>query len=264
MKLGPFEIQVLKKAHDLALGIERNSKDSDFSESALFELSGLLKSLEISEFAAAQKLAEIPDHFFPTMTLKHFSNFIVPLERALDRNLRDDQFVVTDTDRNPPELTAKKTLEKVPLYFVLDNLRSAFNVGSIFRLADCAGASEILLCGYTATPKNETLQKTSLGSWQNTKWQSFAHIKNAFAYLESLKVQIIALETAENAKNLYQMNFSQPTAFVVGNERFGLDRETLSCSHAVASLPAWGQKNSLNVSNALSIAAYEWRRQWKQ
>lgn len=259
MKLGSFEIQVLKKAHDLAHSIEKQSKDSDFSESALFELSGLLKSLETSEFETAQKLAEIPDHFFPTMTLKHFSNFIVPLERALDRNLRDDQFVVTDQDKKPIQALASK----VPLYFVLDNMRSAFNVGSIFRLADCVGATEILLCGYTATPENETLQKTSLGSWQNTKWQNFAGIKEAFAYLESLKVQIVALETAENSKNLYEMHLTQPTAFVVGNERFGLDRETLLISHKVASLPVWGQKNSLNVSNALSIAAYEWRRQWK-
>jgi tRNA G18 (ribose-2'-O)-methylase SpoU len=267
MSLAPLELQILKKAHELALTIERESKDAHFPEASLFELSGLLKTLETSANLEAQKLAEIPDHFFPSMTLKHFSNFIVPIERALDRNLRDDQFLITDRDTSTTAAggTAPKafTSQKVPLYFVLDNMRSAFNVGSIFRLADCVGASEILLCGYTATPENETLQKTSLGSWQNTRWQSFPHLKEAFAYLESLKVQIVALETAEKSSNLYDLHLTTPTAFVVGNERFGLDREILEISHKVASLPVWGQKNSLNVSNALSIAAYEWRRQWQ-
>lgn len=256
MSLAPLEVQILKRAFDLAITIEKSSKDAEFNEQSLFELSGLLKTLETSESITAQKLAEIPDHFFPKMSLKHFSNFIVPLERALDRNLRDDQFMITEVDQKP-------ATEKVPLYFVLDNMRSAFNVGSIFRLADCVGATEVLLCGYTPTPDNETLQKTSLGSWQSTNWKSFAHLKEAFAYLESLKVQIVALETAEKSSNLYEMTLTQPTAFVVGNERFGLDREILSLSHRVASLPVWGQKNSLNVSNALSIAAYEWRRQWQ-
>lgn len=260
MQLDPIELQILKKAYELAHLIEKESKDAHFPEASLFELSGLLKTLETSTHASAQKLAEIPDHFFPSMTLKHFSNFIVPIERALDRNLRDDQFLITATDTK--DITPKAS-GKVPLYFVLDNMRSAFNVGSIFRLADCVGASEILLCGYTATPDSETLQKTSLGAWKNTKWQSFSHLKEAFAYLESLKVQIVALETAEKSSSLYDLSLTTPTAFVVGNERFGLDREALEISHQVASLPVWGQKNSLNVSNALSIAAYEWRRQWQ-
>lgn len=267
MSLAAFELQILKKAHELALTIEQTSKDACFSEASLFELSGLLKTLETSTHFEAQKLAEIPDHFFPSMSLKHFSNFIIPIERALDRNLRDDQFLITDRDSTAATGggTAPKafTSQKVPLYFVLDNMRSAFNVGSIFRLADCVGALEILLCGYTVTPENETLQKTSLGAWKNTRWQNFTHLKEAFAYLESLKVQIVALETAEKSSNLYDLHLTTPTAFVVGNERFGLDRESLQLSHKVASLPVWGQKNSLNVSNALSIAAYEWRRQWQ-
>ena len=185
MSLAAFELQMLKKAHELALMMEQTSRDACFSEASLFELSGLLKSLETSTQFEAQKLAEIPDHFFPSMSLKHFSNFIIPIERALDRNLRDDQFLITDLDSTAATNaggTAPKafTSQKVPLYFVLDNMRSAFNVGSIFRLADCVGATEILLCGYTATPENETLQKTSLGAWQNTRWQSFSHLKEPF------------------------------------------------------------------------------------
>ena len=94
-----------------------------------------------------------------------------------------------------------------------------------------------------------------------------AHNFNSDKHLQELKaknVQIYALETAQEAKSLHSFNFeNKATAFVVGNERFGLEASTLALCDGVIAIPTFGIKNSLNVANALSIAAYEWRRQWK-
>jgi len=237
--------------------MEQTGQDGEFQEKDLFQLAGLLQSFAISEKPELEKLSLIPEHLHPKMSLRHFLNFLVPIERLVGRNVSDDSFLVTSMDKPKTQTT------KVPLYFVLENIRSAFNVGSIFRLADCLAAEKIYLCGYTATPENEALEKTSLGTLQNTEWLHFDHLTDALQELKKQNAQIFALETAENSKSLFNMDFQKPTAFVVGNERFGLEPAALGLCDGVISIPTFGLKNSLNVSNALSIAAYEWRRQWK-
>lgn len=238
--------------------MEQNCQNGgEFQESDLFRLAGLLRSLAFSGSPELEKLSLIPEHLHPKMSLRHFLNFLVPIERWVGRNLSDDAFLVTSQDKPPTVST------KVPLYFVLENIRSAFNVGSIFRLADCLAANGIYLCGYTATPENEALEKTSLGTLQSTKWIHFDHLADALQTLKKEGVQIFALETAEKSKSIFEMRFEKPTALVVGNERFGLEPASLQICDGVISIPTFGTKNSLNVSNALSIAAYEWRRQWK-
>lgn len=241
--------------------IENKNQDPLDSEPELFKLSGLLRSLDGSESQDLQKLSQIPDHFYPQMPLKFFLTWIVPVERALGRQLSDDQFLVLKEDR--PQMN--QALGKVPLYFILENLRSSFNVGSLFRLADCVGAEHIYLAGYTATPsENESLRKTSLGADQNQAWSHQSKIISIIQELKAKNVQIYALETAQEAKSLHSFNFeNKATAFVVGNERFGLEASTLALCDGVIAIPTFGIKNSLNVANALSIAAYEWRRQWK-
>jgi tRNA G18 (ribose-2'-O)-methylase SpoU len=255
------DLSILKACYQLMQKIENKNQDPLDSEEDLFKLSVLLKNLENSEALELQKLSHIPDHFYPHMPLKFFLTWIIPVERALGRQLSDDQFLVLKDDRQ----NISPALGKVPLYFILENLRSSFNVGSLFRLADCVGAEHIYLTGYTATPlENESLRKTSLGADQSQAWSHQGKIISVIQELKAKNVQICALETAQNAKNLHQVDFkNQKTAFVVGNERFGLEASTLALCDQVISIPTFGVKNSLNVANALSIAAYEWRRQWK-
>lgn len=252
------DLAILKSCYDLMREMERNSKEQDFSEADLFKLAGLLRSFTLSDQKELEALSLIPEHLYPKMSMRHFLNFLVPVERLLQRNLSDDAFLITSLDRK------EKVQDKVPLYFVLENIRSAFNVGSIFRLADCIGVQEIFLCGYTPTPKdNEALEKTSLGTISATPWRHFNHLQEALEFLKQKQIRLLALETAGNSTSLFDFHLQGPSAFVVGNERFGLEAEALKKCDQIVSIPTFGVKNSLNVSNALSIASYEWRRQWK-
>ncbi len=255
--MSPEELSILKSCYQLMREMEQTSKDGEFQEQDLFRLQGLLQSFATSDQPELEKLSLIPAHLHPQMSMRHFLNFLIPVERLVGRNISDDSCLVTSVDKTAP------VTKRVPLYFVLENIRSAFNVGSIFRLADCLAIQEIILCGYTPTPGNESLEKTSLGTSQNTPWGHRDHLKDALTELKNKGVQIFALETAEKSKSLFAMQFDRPTALVVGNERFGIEPENLKLCDGVISIPTYGAKNSLNVSNALSIASYEWRRQWK-
>ncbi|MEZ0391565.1 MAG: RNA methyltransferase [Pseudobdellovibrionaceae bacterium] len=255
--LSAEDLSILKSCYELMREMEKSFQQGPFSEKDLHQLAGLLRSFSLSDQVELGKLSLIPEHLHPQMSLRHFLNFLVPVERLLGRNLSDDSFLVTSQDRK------SSVTEKIPLYFVLENIRSAFNVGSIFRLADCLAVEEIFLCGYTPTPEQEALQKTSLGTSEKTKWSHRDNLSEALKELQKRKVQLVALETAENSTSLFDFRLQGPTAFVVGNERFGLEASALQQCDLVLSIPTFGSKNSLNVSNALSIAAYEWRRQWK-
>lgn len=262
--LTPEELAVLKKCYDQARSIEASYRQqSQFHEKDLFTLAALLKSFEQSLNPNLQKLAEIPEHFYPEMSLRHFTNFIIPIERTLGRELRDDQIIVLDSDRKSTHA------EKAPMIFVLENIRSAFNVGSIFRLADCLNIEKIILCGYTPTPQQEALQKTALGAANIVPYETHDNLLTAITSLKNLKktsekhhhLQLIALETVAGAKSLYEYDLHKPTAFIVGNERYGLESEVLKHCDGIANIPTFGVKNSLNVAMALSIASYEWQRQ---
>jgi tRNA(Leu) C34 or U34 (ribose-2'-O)-methylase TrmL len=257
MSLSKEEHDILKSCYELMREIEKNSKDENFSETDLFNLAGLLSSFANSNNQNLYKLSLIPGHLHPQMPMRHFLNFLVPLERLIQRNLSDEAFLITTLDRQD------RDIEKVPLYFVLENIRSAFNVGSIFRLADCIGVEEIYLCGYTPSPPQDALEKTSLGTTNAVAWRHFNHIDEALEDLLKKNVQLLALETTKTSTSIFQLQVRGPSAFIVGNERFGLEASALSKCHQVISIPTFGIKNSLNVSNALSIAGYEWRRQWK-
>lgn len=249
------EIRLLQKVQSLALDIERSSQDAAFSEPHLAQLSALLHQFQFSQEEPLQKLSLIPDHLHPQMSLQHFLNFMVPIERLIDRNLRDDHFLITTQDKS------EKPVPSRPLYFVLDNLRSAFNVGSIFRLGECVGVQCIYLGGYTPNTENPSLQKTSMSTTQFVNSKAFSKTTQALLELKKQGVKIIALETSSTAVGLYEKPLVGPTAFVVGNERFGLDTSLLQLCDEIRKIPMFGIKNSLNVSNALTAAAFEWSRQ---
>ena len=250
----------MKKILDLALKLERESTDGNFSDTDLNQLKKYLSELESSANSQEQKLGLIRNHLHPQMSLRHFVNFMVPMERAMGRSLKDEEFLVTSMDASRGE----KNIMRLPLYFILDNIRSAFNVGSIFRSADGVGVSEIFLCGYTPTPENLALQKTSLGSSEFVSWSVHLKAEDVIQKLQNKKIKIVALETATNSKSIYDNPvLPGPTAFLVGNERFGLEPKILALADEVRHIPLQGYKNSLNVSSALTVAAFEWKRTWK-
>ena len=220
------------------------------------ELLKLAKSLgnnfEIEKFKLHRSDFEkfIPEHLINNCSdLKSFYPILVSLEREFDKESLETDFLVTTTDQT------KKTKIN-PVYFLLENIRSSFNVGSIFRTADSLGVTEIILTGYTSTPENPKTLKTSLGSAEKMNWRHFLNPLDAVKDLKSKGVKIYALETSSKAVSLKDFTPAVPFCLVVGNERFGLSSEILNECDEIISIPQFGIKNSLNVSVALGIAGY--------
>jgi 23S rRNA (guanosine2251-2'-O)-methyltransferase len=159
----------------------------------------------------------------------------------------------------PPEEFAK--LPRRPIHIVLDNLRSAFNVGSIFRLADAARAAEVIPCGYTAFPPHHKLEQTSLGTTDSVPWRRFDDTASALADLKGKGVQLVAVETARSATPFHRFGYKFPVALVFGNEALGVSDAALRMCDAVVEVPVFGYKNSINVATAAGIVLYDALRQ---
>jgi 23S rRNA (guanosine2251-2'-O)-methyltransferase len=141
---------------------------------------------------------------------------------------------------------------------LLDNIRSAWNAGSILRSADGFGFSHAYLCGITPTPEVETVQKTSLGAEDYVTW---SYHPNALQLVKGLKKEgwtILALEEDERAITLAKgkKSMSEKSVLIVGNEVTGVDPELLDLSDHILHIPMHGKKRSFNVANAFSVAAY--------
>lgn len=148
-------------------------------------------------------------------------------------------------------------LPRYPVTVVLDNIRSAYNVGSIFRTADCARISMLCLCGITPFPPHEKVEKTALGATDFVPWTYYADTLQAIGELKKSGIFVASFETAEGSENYFDFSWPRPLAIVLGNEKEGLSPEVLSLSDAVLEVPAWGMKNSINVANLFGIAVYE-------
>jgi len=193
------------------------------------------------------------------MGFNHYLGLFLPIERKHSRGLRDDEFIITDADRKNEE----QVVNKIPLLLILDNLRSAFNVGAIFRTADCLGVSHIYLCGYTATPSTSTIEKTTMGAHGHVPWSHHQNLGDVFSELEKKQIPIIALETVMESQQIYNFLFpKRGCALLLGNERFGIEASILQKCQHIVHIPCNGTKNSLNVGVAMGVAGYEILRQW--
>lgn len=192
-----------------------------------------------------------------TLSKREFLALVVPIEQEFGKNLKDDEFIILKDDEHKPE---KST---IPLYLILDDLRSAFNVGSIFRSAECFGVSHIYLCGYTPTPKNKKVQKTAMGTDEYVKWSAQTSIEQVVTKLTKDGFTIYALETTTNAHDIYKTRFIKPAALILGNEALGISQETLKFADEIVQIPLSGWKNSLNVGVCTAICCYEINRQWR-
>ena len=142
---------------------------------------------------------------------------------------------------------------------VLENIRSAFNVGSIFRTSDSAGISALHLCGMTPTPENPKVSKTALGAEYELPWTYAPDSLTIIREKHSQGYQILALEGGNEAIDLQAAIHTlrpDPVLLIVGSEVSGLDPKILSLCHAVVSIPMLGFKDSLNVAVAYGIAVY--------
>lgn len=246
----------LEEIHKLFLSLEKTSGDSQFEKQSLDKLKKLIAALIQSENLDVARLAGVEKHLTTDMTLKHFVAYLLPFERLLNKNLQDDDFLVLTNDKTSTQQTT------LPLICVLDNIRSAFNVGSIFRTAECLGLESVYLCGYTPLPDQWKLSKTAMGTQDYQDWKPFLKTAEALNTLKNKGYKLVALETSEVATDLYADFEQTPTAFILGNERFGLDPELLKLVDEIRVIPVRGRKNSLNVGVTAAIASAEWSRQY--
>jgi tRNA G18 (ribose-2'-O)-methylase SpoU len=149
---------------------------------------------------------------------------------------------------------------------VLDNLRSAENVGSIFRTADATRALKVITCGITATPPQRKLEKTSLGAHASVPCEHYESTLQAVHALRGAGIRVVALETVDGAIPMHtapQLGDEEAgVALVLGNEVSGVDAAVLAVCDAVLVVPVFGVKNSLNVACCAAIALYEVLRRW--
>lgn len=142
-------------------------------------------------------------------------------------------------------------------HVILHNIRSCYNVGSIFRSADAFGITKIFLGGYTPNPsKDKAIYKTALGAEKSVDWEASWH---TYALIERLKkagFKVVALEQSPRSKNIQKFRPKFPCALIVGNEVKGLSSSMLSRCDQVIEIPMLGEKESLNVSVAFGIAAH--------
>lgn len=142
-------------------------------------------------------------------------------------------------------------------YVIVHNIRSSYNVGSIFRCSDAFGVDKIFLGGYSPNPdKNKSVCKTALGGENFVPWEAVWHTHKLIAKLAQKGVKIVALEQAPQSTSLDDFMPSFPMALLVGNEVKGLSEKMLSHVDQVVEIPMMGEKESLNVSVAFGIAAY--------
>ena len=142
---------------------------------------------------------------------------------------------------------------------LLDNIRSAWNVGSILRSADGFGFNHAYLCGITPTPEVDAVRKTALGADEFVTW---SHHKDAVKLVTGLKLEgwkVVALEEDERSipiSRFFEFQFPHPIVMVVGSEVTGVDPELLELADAIFHIPMRGQKRSFNVAVAFGVAGF--------
>lgn len=156
-----------------------------------------------------------------------------------------------------------RSSEKLKVTVVLDNLRSAHNVGSVFRTVDCMAMERIILCGITAIPPSNDIRKTAIGATESVNWE---HKKDIYTTVNSLKAEgytVLGIEQTTESKDLSQIDFTSydKIAIVLGNEVEGLNENILPLLDQAIEIKQFGTKHSLNVSVCTGMVLWEISKQ---
>ena len=152
-----------------------------------------------------------------------------------------------------------KRSEKTPVIAVIENVRSAYNVGSLFRTADAFLLEAIYITGYTAKPPHKEIKKTALGAEDSVDWQYFPTAPEAIIQLKKNGYKVYAVEQVVNSHALQRMEFKKDDkiAVIFGNEVTGVEQETILQCDACIEIPQLGMKHSLNIATAAGVVLWE-------
>lgn len=169
------------------------------------------------------------------------------------------------------EELGRKTIEdykqskKIPITVILENVRSALNVGSVFRSADSFMIEKIILAGFTATPPHKEILKTALGATDSVNWEYVSEILLAIKQLKEENYKVFAIEQAVNSLTLQNIETSvNAVAIIFGNEVTGVDQETINNCDGCIEIEQYGTKHSLNISVCAGIVLYHFSKLYRK
>lgn len=156
-------------------------------------------------------------------------------------------------------IEAYRKSEKAPIYVVLDNVRSAQNVGSIFRTMDAFRCAELNICGISAKPPHREINKTALGASESVKWKYFDNTKSAVLELKARNIALFAVEQTTSSSTLENLVFKNKNgiALVFGNEVEGVSQKIIDLCDGSIEVPQFGSKHSLNISVCAGIVIWD-------
>lgn len=157
-----------------------------------------------------------------------------------------------------------KAAEKLPLIVVLDNVRSLYNVGSVFRSADAFRVEAVWLCGVTGCPPNAEIHKTALGGEDSVDWKYFKNTEDAVKELHEKGYFVWSVEQVEGSTKLQDLKVGKDAAcaVILGNEVKGVQQSVVDMSDGCLEIPQFGTKHSLNVSTTAGIVVWEFAKQF--
>ena len=152
---------------------------------------------------------------------------------------------------------------RLPAAVLLDNVRSMYNVGAFFRVADGVGLQKVYLGGITAHPPKKAITKTALGAEESVAWQHEWDVMKIAEEVQRNGYELAAIETSREAVDLYEWRPRFPVCVAFGNEVDGLNRDILEMADTHVRIPMLGQKSSLNVATAGGVVLYELLRKYR-
>lgn len=154
--------------------------------------------------------------------------------------------------------------DKLPLVVVLDNVRSLYNIGSVFRTCDAFRVAGVVLCGITATPPNAEIHKTALGAEDSVAWHHFSDTMEAVERLRSEGYTLLAIEQCEGSTMLQSFvpdYADKKYAVILGNEVKGVQQQVVDACDGCLEIPQFGTKHSMNVSVTAGIVIWHFAQQ---
>lgn len=185
------------------------------------------------------------------ISLREFDKYASSIVLKFSAQKGESHFVIYNKD------FSRNEVKKFPVYLVLDNLRSSFNVGAIFRTAECFGISKIYCCGYTPLPDSGKLAKSAMGTEKLIDWEHFENTEDAIFNIRKKNIPIYGLELTSKSIDINKFNPDKFFALILGNEALGISESILTLCDKVLYIPLYGNKNSLNVTSAAAVAINE-------
>ena len=170
----------------------------------------------------------------------------------------------TEIDRKRIKLNEIRADDRLPVVVIVDNVRSLYNVGSIFRTSDGVLLQKLILTGFTPRPPRKEIEKTALGATQSVPWEYVKDPAEAVRQMKASGFHALCLELVDEVVPYYEVSPTQyPLCLVIGNEITGVSHDVLAECDKAIEIPQFGVKQSLNVAVAYGVAIFELNRIWR-